>query len=168
MSLMYSVGFFQYFSILMLKMLQLLKINIHTRLYSKIQKNQHKRLSKNLTKYVQEEMERTNLLQPTYTTCFTNHRIIEWPWLKRTTVIIKFQPPCCMQGRQAICIRVCVCLSVYTLQGFLALFHIQLSIMKCRAVEAENKGRVGRTYKQAITTGQQHTLVLAIFFTWSE
>ena len=102
MSLMYSVGFFQYFSILMLKMLQLLKINIHTRLYSKIQKNQHKRLSKNLTKYVQEEMERTNLLQPTYTTCFTNHRIIEWPWLKRTTVIIQFQPPCYVQGRQPL------------------------------------------------------------------
>ena len=27
-----------------------------------------------------------------------SHRIIEWPGLKRTTVIIKFQPPCNVQG----------------------------------------------------------------------
>ena len=26
--------------------------------------------------------------------------IIEWPGLKRTTMITKFQPPCCVQGRQ--------------------------------------------------------------------
>ena len=26
------------------------------------------------------------------------HRTIEWPGLKRTTMVIKFQPPCCMQG----------------------------------------------------------------------
>ena len=30
--------------------------------------------------------------------CF--HRIIGWPGLKRTTVIIKFQPPCRVQGHQ--------------------------------------------------------------------
>ena len=29
-----------------------------------------------------------------------NHRIIEWPGLKRITVIIEFQPPCYVQGRQ--------------------------------------------------------------------
>ena len=29
-----------------------------------------------------------------------NHRIIEWPGLKRTTVIIEFQPPCYGQGHQ--------------------------------------------------------------------
>ena len=29
------------------------------------------------------------------------HRIIEWPGLKRTTMIIKFQPPCYVQGRQS-------------------------------------------------------------------
>ena len=29
-----------------------------------------------------------------------NHRIIEWPGLKRTTMIIEFQPPCHVQGRQ--------------------------------------------------------------------
>ena len=29
-----------------------------------------------------------------------NHRIIEWPGLKRTTVIIEFQPPFYVQGRQ--------------------------------------------------------------------
>ena len=28
------------------------------------------------------------------------HRIIEWPGLKRTTVIISFQPPCYVQDRQ--------------------------------------------------------------------
>ena len=28
------------------------------------------------------------------------HRIIEWPGLKRTAVIIEFQPPCYVQGRQ--------------------------------------------------------------------
>ena len=28
------------------------------------------------------------------------HRIIEWPGLKRTTMIIEFQPPCYVQGRQ--------------------------------------------------------------------
>jgi len=28
------------------------------------------------------------------------HRIIEWPGLKRTTMIIEFQPPCYLQGRQ--------------------------------------------------------------------
>jgi len=29
-----------------------------------------------------------------------NHRIIEWPGLKRTIMIIEFQPPCYVQGRQ--------------------------------------------------------------------
>jgi len=29
------------------------------------------------------------------------HRIIEWPGLKRTTMIIEFQPPCYVQGCQA-------------------------------------------------------------------
>jgi len=29
-----------------------------------------------------------------------HHRIIEWPGLKRTTMIIEFQPPCYVQGRQ--------------------------------------------------------------------
>jgi len=29
-----------------------------------------------------------------------NQRIIEWPGLKRTTMIIQFQPPCYVQGRQ--------------------------------------------------------------------
>ena len=29
-----------------------------------------------------------------------NHRIIGWPGLKRTTMTIKFQPPCYVQGRQ--------------------------------------------------------------------
>ena len=29
-----------------------------------------------------------------------NHRIIQWPGLKRTTMIIEFQPPCYMQGHQ--------------------------------------------------------------------
>ena len=28
------------------------------------------------------------------------HRIIEWPGLKRTTMIIELQPPCCVQGHQ--------------------------------------------------------------------
>ena len=28
------------------------------------------------------------------------HRIIEWPGLKRTTMIIQFQPLCCVQGCQ--------------------------------------------------------------------
>ena len=27
-------------------------------------------------------------------------RIVEWPGLKRTTVIVEFQPPCYVQGRQ--------------------------------------------------------------------
>jgi len=27
-----------------------------------------------------------------------NHRIIEWPGLRRTTMIIEFQPPCYVQG----------------------------------------------------------------------
>ena len=31
-----------------------------------------------------------------------NHRIIEWPGLKRITMIIKFQPPCYVQGRQPL------------------------------------------------------------------
>ena len=30
----------------------------------------------------------------------TNHRTIEWPGLKRTTMIIEFQPPRYVQGRQ--------------------------------------------------------------------
>ena len=29
-----------------------------------------------------------------------NHRIKEWPGLKRTTMIISFQTPCCVQGHQ--------------------------------------------------------------------
>ena len=29
-----------------------------------------------------------------------NHRTIEWPGLKRTTVVIEFQPPCYVQDRQ--------------------------------------------------------------------
>jgi len=29
-----------------------------------------------------------------------NHRIIEWPGLKRTTVMMEFQPPCYVQGHQ--------------------------------------------------------------------
>jgi len=29
-----------------------------------------------------------------------NDRIIEWPGLKRTTMIIEFQPPCYVQGCQ--------------------------------------------------------------------
>ena len=29
-----------------------------------------------------------------------NHRVTEWPGLKRTTTIIYFQPPCCVQGHQ--------------------------------------------------------------------
>jgi len=28
------------------------------------------------------------------------HRIIEWPGLKRTTMIIQLQPPCYVQGHQ--------------------------------------------------------------------
>ena len=28
------------------------------------------------------------------------HRITEWPGLKRSTMIIEFQPPCCVKGRQ--------------------------------------------------------------------
>jgi len=31
---------------------------------------------------------------------FFHHRIIEWPGLKRTTMIMEFQPPCYVQGRQ--------------------------------------------------------------------
>jgi len=31
---------------------------------------------------------------------FWCHRIIEWPGLKRTTMIINFQPPCYVQGHQ--------------------------------------------------------------------
>ena len=31
---------------------------------------------------------------------FVHHRIIEWPGLKRTTMIIHFQPPCYVQGCQ--------------------------------------------------------------------
>ena len=30
-----------------------------------------------------------------------NHRIIEWPGLKRTIMIIQFQPPCYVQGHQS-------------------------------------------------------------------
>ena len=30
------------------------------------------------------------------------HRIIEWPGLKRTTMIIEFQPPYCVQGLQSL------------------------------------------------------------------
>ena len=30
----------------------------------------------------------------------TYHRIIEWPGLKRTTMVIEFQPPCYVQDRQ--------------------------------------------------------------------
>ena len=29
-----------------------------------------------------------------------NHRIMEWPGLKRTTVIMEFQLPCYVQGHQ--------------------------------------------------------------------
>ena len=29
-----------------------------------------------------------------------NHKIVEWPGLKRTTMIIEFQPPCYVQGRR--------------------------------------------------------------------
>lgn len=28
------------------------------------------------------------------------HRILEWPGLEKTTVLISFQPLCCVQGRQ--------------------------------------------------------------------
>jgi len=31
---------------------------------------------------------------------FMYHRIIEWPGLKRTPMIIEFQPPCYVQGGQ--------------------------------------------------------------------
>lgn len=80
-----------------------------------------------------------------------------------------FQVPQALWGRiERVCVCVSVCVSVYMFQSFLALFHIQLSIMKCMAVEAENKGRVGRTYKQTITTCQQHSLIVPIFFTWPE
>ena len=30
------------------------------------------------------------------------HRIIEWPWLKRTRTITWFQPPCYVQGHQPL------------------------------------------------------------------
>jgi len=30
------------------------------------------------------------------------HKIIEWPGLKRTTTIIEFQLPCCVQGHQPL------------------------------------------------------------------
>jgi len=30
------------------------------------------------------------------------HRIIEWPGLKRTVMIIEFQPPCYVQGHQSL------------------------------------------------------------------
>ena len=30
------------------------------------------------------------------------HRITEWPGLKRATMVIKFQPPCYVQGRQPL------------------------------------------------------------------
>ena len=33
--------------------------------------------------------------------CVFNHRIIEWPGLKRTTMISLFQPPYCVQGHQS-------------------------------------------------------------------
>ena len=33
-------------------------------------------------------------------TGWRNHGIIEWPGLKRTTMIIQFQPPCYVQGHQ--------------------------------------------------------------------
>ena len=33
---------------------------------------------------------------------FQNHRIIEWPGLKRTTMIIQFQPPWYVQGLQPL------------------------------------------------------------------
>ena len=36
----------------------------------------------------------------TYSLCF--HRIIEWPRLKRTIMITKFQPPCYVQGHQPL------------------------------------------------------------------
>ena len=31
-----------------------------------------------------------------------SYRIIEWPGLKRTKIIIQFQPPCCVQGHQPL------------------------------------------------------------------
>ena len=33
---------------------------------------------------------------------YHSHRIIEWPGLKRNTMIIQFQPPCYVQGRQPL------------------------------------------------------------------
>ena len=34
--------------------------------------------------------------------CAMNHRIIEWPGLKRTIMTIEFQPPCYVQGHQLL------------------------------------------------------------------
>jgi len=44
------------------------------------------------TKYEKEERK--------YFSDLINHRIIEWPGLKRTTMIFYFQPPCYVQGHQ--------------------------------------------------------------------
>ena len=41
-------------------------------------------------------MLRVNTLLSSQNVRLRNHRIIEWPGLKRTTVIIEFQPPCYM------------------------------------------------------------------------
>jgi len=37
-----------------------------------------------------------------FLTAIKGHRITEWPGLKRTTVIIEFQPPCHGQGHQPL------------------------------------------------------------------
>ncbi len=34
--------------------------------------------------------------------CLQYHRIIEWLGLKKTTMIIQFQPPCYVQGHQGM------------------------------------------------------------------
>ena len=56
------------------------------------------------------------------------HRIIEWPGLKRTTVIIKFQPPCYVQGCQPLdqAARSHIQLGLEFLQGFFTILKYEL------------------------------------------
>jgi len=44
----------------------------------------------------------SNILERLYLTLGKNHRIVEWPGLKRTIMIIKLQPPCYAQGCQPL------------------------------------------------------------------
>ena len=58
------------------------------------------RVVKYLNKFFRKEVDSPCL--PVFKGHFDNHRIIEWPRLKRTIIIIYFQSPCCAQGVQTL------------------------------------------------------------------